>query len=150
MYRFVADKRDVQKDRKIRLSLENGLWACTHCNACLTSCPTQTQPLEAIVKLRQKVVEEKRDRSMGVRRVRQYASDIYHTGQVNKALLPLRVGTSSKTPAQLVLAWKKILQTEWFLLKHKYFVWPFPKKVHRIRFIRKLMTEGKQQLSKRE
>ncbi len=142
-FRFVADKREAEISEKTELALKNGLWSCTHCNACLNACPTQTKPLKAIVKLRKEVVEENADQSMGARRVHQYASDIYRYGQVNKTMLSFHVDFPKKSIKQFFSGWRKILATEWFLLKHGKFLPPFPKTVAGIRRARRLMSIGK-------
>ncbi len=139
-FRFASDKRDAERDRKVELALENGLWSCTHCNACLDACPTQTKPLKAIVRLRKKVVREQRDQSVGSRRARQYASDIYRYGQVNKVMLSYHVDHSKKSLRQYFKEWKKILGHEWFLFKRKKFLLPFPQKVKGLQIVRQLMT----------
>ena len=59
-YRFVGDPRDAEaKERLHDLAHDpHGIYDCTHCFSCVDACPKGVAPMDQIMRLRRKAVEE--------------------------------------------------------------------------------------------
>jgi len=59
-YRFVGDPRDAEtKERLHDLAHDpHGIYDCTHCFSCIDACPKGVAPMDQIMRLRRKAVEE--------------------------------------------------------------------------------------------
>lgn len=58
-YRFVGDPRDQADGDRLRALTEyGGVWDCTRCNMCVEVCPKGVAPMDRILALRRKAIEE--------------------------------------------------------------------------------------------
>ena len=93
-YRFVADPREGQAVRTLRLAAlqgPTGMWDCTRCNFCVEVCPKDVQPMEAIIRLRRAAIEAGYSETGGARHVVGFRDLIARFGRLNEALMPLKV-----------------------------------------------------------
>jgi succinate dehydrogenase / fumarate reductase iron-sulfur subunit len=76
-YRFVADPRDAADgDRLLALSRAEGIWDCTRCNICVEVCPKSVAPMEQILALRRKAVEQGHDEYLGARHTLEFEKTV--------------------------------------------------------------------------
>jgi succinate dehydrogenase / fumarate reductase, iron-sulfur subunit len=82
-YRFVADPRDAADgDRLLALSRAEGIWDCTRCNICVEVCPKGVAPLEQILALRRKAIEQGHDEYLGARHTLEFEKTLRETSWI--------------------------------------------------------------------
>ncbi len=82
-YRFVADPRDAADgDRLQALSDAEGIWDCTRCNICVEVCPKRVAPLEQILALRRKAIEQGYDEYLGARHTLEFEKTVRETSWI--------------------------------------------------------------------
>jgi succinate dehydrogenase / fumarate reductase, iron-sulfur subunit len=90
-YRFVGDPRDAEtKERLHDLAHDpHGIYDCTHCFSCVDACPKGVAPMDQIMRLRRKAVEEgvDDDPNNGYNHVTAFARMIEKKGTNDEALL---------------------------------------------------------------
>lgn len=89
VYRFVTDPRDKVGMGRVDKLTTFGLWSCTHCFFCVSQCPKDVRPLDAISALRALSVG-RGDASVGARHAKAVKDVIRSTGALNEALLYLK------------------------------------------------------------
>ena len=93
-YRFMADPREPDSAKRLRLSVldgENGMWDCTRCNLCVEVCPKDVKPMEAIIRLRRAALESGMTSSGGARHITGFAKIVEHEGRLNESRMPLKI-----------------------------------------------------------
>ena len=76
-YRFVGDPRDAANaERLMALSRLEGLWDCTRCNICVEVCPKGVAPMEQILALRRKAIEQGYDEYLGARHTLEFEKTV--------------------------------------------------------------------------
>jgi succinate dehydrogenase / fumarate reductase iron-sulfur subunit len=79
-YRFVGDPRDsADADRLLALSRAEGIWDCTRCNICVEVCPKGVAPLEQILALRRKAIDQGYDEYLGARHTLEFEKTVRET-----------------------------------------------------------------------
>jgi succinate dehydrogenase / fumarate reductase iron-sulfur subunit len=69
-YRFVEDPRDASDGDRLKvLSEYGGVWDCTRCNYCVEVCPKGVAPMDRILALRRKAIEDGLVDTLGARHV---------------------------------------------------------------------------------
>ena len=82
-YRFVADPRDgAAADRLRALTAAEGIWDCTRCNICVEVCPKGVAPLEQILALRRKAIEQGYDQDLGARHTLEFEKTVRETSWI--------------------------------------------------------------------
>jgi len=82
-YRFVADPRDgADADRLEVLSGAEGIWDCTRCNICMEVCPKGVAPMEQILALRRKAIEQGYDQVLGARHTLEFEKTVRETSWI--------------------------------------------------------------------
>lgn len=90
-FRFVSDPREGHKvDRLKELSEVNGIWDCTRCGMCVDACPKGVAPMEAIVKLRTRALNNGVTNNAGARHALAFKGDIRRWGLLNEPLLLIK------------------------------------------------------------
>ena len=73
-YRFVADPRDAQKKQRLEtLNQPGGMWDCTRCMECIQVCPKGVGPMDRIMSLRAKGMDEHVPSTCGSRHAEAYS-----------------------------------------------------------------------------
>jgi len=76
-YRFVGDPRDAaDAERLLALSRQEGIWDCTRCNVCLEVCPKGVAPMEQILALRRKALEQGYEEYLGARHTLEFEKTV--------------------------------------------------------------------------
>nr|CRH07193.1 Succinate dehydrogenase subunit B [Candidatus Magnetococcus massalia] len=87
-FRFVSDPREGHKsDRLKTLSKDHGMWSCSRCTMCVAVCPKDVKPMEAIVKLRTRAMDQGETNSPGAKHAQAFHGDIVKNGNLNEAFL---------------------------------------------------------------
>jgi succinate dehydrogenase / fumarate reductase, iron-sulfur subunit len=90
-YRFVGDPRDAEtKERLHDLAHDpHGIYDCTHCFSCIDACPKGVAPMDQIMRLRRKAIEEgvDDDPNNGYNHVTAFVRMIEKKGTNDEALL---------------------------------------------------------------
>jgi succinate dehydrogenase / fumarate reductase iron-sulfur subunit len=90
-YRFVGDPRDGEtKERLHDLAHDpHGIYDCTHCFSCIDACPKGVAPMDQIMRLRRKALEEgiEEDPNNGANHVNAFVKMIEKKGTNDEALL---------------------------------------------------------------
>jgi succinate dehydrogenase / fumarate reductase iron-sulfur subunit len=99
-YRFVGDRRDAAAGERLRdLAVDpHGMYACTHCFACVEACPKGVQPMNQIMRLRRISGNDHHivDRNNGDRHERAFVTLVKGYGLLHEAeLLPRSYGGDS-------------------------------------------------------
>ncbi len=82
-YRFVADPRDgADADRLEVLTAAEGIWDCTRCNICVEVCPKGVAPMEQILALRRKAIEQGYDQVLGARHTLEFEKTVRETSWI--------------------------------------------------------------------
>jgi succinate dehydrogenase / fumarate reductase iron-sulfur subunit len=91
-FRFVSDPREGNKTHRLKaLSEKNGIWDCTRCGMCLDACPKGVDPMEAIVKLRTRAIQNPNvPANAGERHARVFKKDIATWGILNEPFMLLK------------------------------------------------------------
>ena len=90
-YRFIADPRDgSQLERLQNLEKDGGIWDCTRCMQCVEVCPKDVDPMERIMSIRSKSMENKIDNNYGARHAKSFSDLIKSNGILNEVLLLLK------------------------------------------------------------
>jgi succinate dehydrogenase / fumarate reductase iron-sulfur subunit len=96
-YRFVADTRDVEDDKRLRMyNAYGGMWDCTRCGECVTACPKGVAPMERIMALREKAMEAKiptgsyDGAAYGYRHSQVFEDIISHSGRLDETKLVIK------------------------------------------------------------
>jgi succinate dehydrogenase / fumarate reductase iron-sulfur subunit len=105
-YRFVGDPRDAATEERLRDLAEDphGLYDCTHCFSCVEVCPKDVAPMDQIMRLRRKAVDdyEIKDRNNGYGHEKAFVTIVEKWGTLHEAqLLPRSYGEGSMVKAQL-------------------------------------------------
>lgn len=89
--RYVTDSRDGRAiERARRLVHEEGLYWCTRCNYCSTTCPKQVRPAESFFSVKAAAHKPGVPKDPGARRSQGVYDDVWKIGRVNEATLALR------------------------------------------------------------
>ncbi|MGQ9573082.1 MAG: succinate dehydrogenase/fumarate reductase iron-sulfur subunit [Dehalococcoidia bacterium] len=76
-YRFVGDPRDAaDAERLLALSRQEGIWDCTRCNMCVEVCPKTVAPMERILALRRKAIEQGYEEYLGARHTLEFEKTV--------------------------------------------------------------------------
>jgi succinate dehydrogenase / fumarate reductase iron-sulfur subunit len=76
-YRFVGDPRDdADAERLLALSRLEGIWDCTRCNFCLEVCPKSVAPMDQILALRRKAIEQGHEEYLGARHTLEFEKTV--------------------------------------------------------------------------
>ena len=90
-YRFVGDPRDAEtKERLHDLAHDpHGIYDCTHCFSCIDACPKGVAPMDQIMRLRRRAIEEgvEGDPNNGANHVHAFTKMIEKKGTNDEALL---------------------------------------------------------------
>jgi succinate dehydrogenase / fumarate reductase iron-sulfur subunit len=90
-FRFVADPREGKKTERLKeLTKKDGIWDCTRCGMCIDACPKGVAPMEAIVKLRTRALQENVRNNAGARHAKSFKNDIETFGVLNEPLMLAR------------------------------------------------------------
>ena len=90
-YRFIADPRDGSQFERLQdLEKDGGIWDCTRCMQCVEVCPKDVDPMERIMAIRSKSIENKIDKNYGARHAKSFTDLIKSNGILNEVLLILR------------------------------------------------------------
>src|SRR2546421_257613 len=105
-YRFVGDARDAPaEDRLLDLAEDpHGIYACTHCFACVEVCPKDVAPMNQIMRLRRKATSDYgiKDQNNGYGHEKAFSDLIEKYGLLSEAqLLPKSYGDGSLIRAQV-------------------------------------------------
>ena len=86
--RFVGDPRDAANIGRLKnLTVDGGIWDCTHCFECVQVCPKGVDPMEQILELRRKAVEAGYTKHNGVRHSDSFAKSVKHSGWLDETKL---------------------------------------------------------------
>jgi succinate dehydrogenase / fumarate reductase iron-sulfur subunit len=90
-YRFVGDPRDAEtRERLHDLAHDpHGIYDCTHCFSCIDACPKGVAPMDQIMRLRRRAIEEgiEDDPNNGANHVHAFTKMIEKKGTNDEALL---------------------------------------------------------------
>jgi succinate dehydrogenase / fumarate reductase, iron-sulfur subunit len=90
-YRFVGDPRDAETVERLHDLAHDphGIYDCTHCFSCVDACPKGVAPMDQIMRLRRKAIEEevKDDPNNGYNHVTAFVRMIEKKGTNDEALL---------------------------------------------------------------
>jgi succinate dehydrogenase / fumarate reductase iron-sulfur subunit len=90
-YRFVGDPRDAEtRERLHDLAHDpHGIYDCTHCFSCIDACPKGVAPMDQIMRLRRRAIEEEivDDPNNGANHVNAFVKMIERKGTNDEALL---------------------------------------------------------------
>ncbi len=105
-YRFVGDPRDAETETRLRDLAEDpdGIYACTHCFACVEVCPKDVAPMDQIMRLRRRATGdfEIKDRNSGYGHEKAFVDIIERYGTLHESqLLPRSYGQGSLIRSQL-------------------------------------------------
>jgi succinate dehydrogenase / fumarate reductase iron-sulfur subunit len=105
-YRFVGDPRDAHhEDRLLDLAEdENGIYACTHCFACVEVCPKDVAPMNQIMRLRRRATSDFKikDGNNGYGHEKAFVGLIEKYGTLHESqLLPRSYGQGSLIRSQV-------------------------------------------------
>ena len=90
-YRFVADPRDTTTTLRLEtLNQPSGMWDCTRCMECIQVCPKGVGPMDRIMALRSKGLEQKVPSTCGSRHAEVFTDIIKHKGILDEPMLALR------------------------------------------------------------
>ncbi len=90
-YRFVADPRDTMRTKRLEaLNQPGGMWDCTRCMECIQVCPKGVGPMDRIMTLRSKGLEDKVPSTCGSRHAEVFTDIIKHKGILDEPMLALR------------------------------------------------------------
>ena len=104
-YRFVADPRDGEdKSRLGMLSQYSGVWDCTRCYECVEVCPKDVAPMDRIMALRDRAMEQGYDDNYGARHTEAFAQSVSHSGWLNELMLPIKTLGMFNLPAMMNMA----------------------------------------------
>jgi succinate dehydrogenase / fumarate reductase iron-sulfur subunit len=104
-YRFVGDPRDGQTEERLRDLAEDphGIYDCTHCFACVEVCPKGVAPMDQIMRLRRRAVDdfEIKDQNNGYGHEQAFVKLIEKYGTNHEAqLVPRSYGQGSLVRGQ--------------------------------------------------
>jgi succinate dehydrogenase / fumarate reductase iron-sulfur subunit len=103
-YRFVADPRDAQDQRRLgALSEPSGMWDCTRCFECVQVCPKGVAPMDRIMALRDRAMEAGYRQSYGARHSQAFQELVEHSGRLDELRLPLKTFGLTNVPKLLEL-----------------------------------------------
>lgn len=130
-FRFVSDPREGRKsDRLTRLTEPHGMWSCARCTLCVEVCPKDVAPMEAIVKLRTRGLEQGLRDGAAQRHALAFHEDIQASGDLNEFTLMMRTvgifGTLAELGSALHLVRKGKVPS------------PFPHKVEAVEELKKI------------
>jgi len=93
-YRFVADPRESENEKNVRLDQligPAGIWDCVRCNFCVEVCPKDVKPMEAIVRLRREAIKSGKGDSPGGRHITAFVEIVRKEGRLNEAQQPIKM-----------------------------------------------------------
>ncbi|MDA0988948.1 MAG: succinate dehydrogenase iron-sulfur subunit [Chloroflexi bacterium] len=109
-YRFVADTRDVEDDKRLRMYNEyGGMWDCTRCGECTEVCPKGVAPMERIMALREKAIETRTPAgsydgaTYGYRHSVVFEDIVAHSGRLDETKLVVKTVGMFNLPKLLAL-----------------------------------------------
>src|SRR3989338_3279010 len=90
-YRLIADPRDTKtKERLAQLDTQHGVWDCTHCFYCNEVCPVGVDPMDQVLKIRKKAIEQGSTKTRGARHHLAFVNIIKKTGVLDENKLPIK------------------------------------------------------------
>ena len=90
-YRVVADPRHAKTTEWLTdLSGEGGIWDCTRCLECVEVCPKGVAPMDQIIKLREKAIDEGLTDNVGAKHVLHFTESVVHSGVLDERELPIK------------------------------------------------------------
>lgn len=107
-WRFVGDPREGEAVRRLKaLSVEHGIWECTHCYLCNERCPKGVDPRDAIAKLGAEAIAAGIARNRGARHARWFVTSARTTGWLRESELVVKtlglIASFGKIPLALRL-----------------------------------------------
>ena len=104
-WRFTEDPRDAADHHRLALvSAPGGIWDCTHCFACVEVCPKDVKPMERILELRRRAMDEGFTDNNGSRHSQAFADTIAESGWLDET----RVLTRSLHGLSELLEWTPV------------------------------------------
>ncbi len=86
--RFAGDPRDgIQAERLQTLGQPGGIWDCTHCFECVQVCPKGVAPMDQILELRHKAVENGFVNNNGARHAESLSNSVKRSGWLDEKRL---------------------------------------------------------------
>ena len=86
--RFAGDPRDgIQTERLQKLGQPGGIWDCTHCFECVQVCPKGVAPMDQILELRHKAVQQGFVNNNGARHAQSLANSVKRSGWLDEKRL---------------------------------------------------------------
>ncbi len=90
-FRMNNDTRDTLACERLRkVTIDNGLWDCTHCYKCAEHCTKKIPIMEGIHRLREEAFARGMTHTEGARHARAFFDDIRTIGRLKEITLPLR------------------------------------------------------------
>ena len=106
-YRMNKDTRDKAAEERTKILVkDNGAWDCTHCYKCVEHCTMNIPIMTAIMGVRKEALDRGMVKSEGARHALAFNDDIYSTGRLREATLPIRTLGLKKTIAMAPFALK--------------------------------------------
>lgn len=105
-YRSAADSRGKDAMVHIKPSVDNGLWACVHCQECVNRCPKGISCFDDIVNLRIAAIEKGLDDGYGPDHAKAFHTDLIKgSGRLNEVKLSLRSDGFFGSVGKADIAW---------------------------------------------
>jgi succinate dehydrogenase / fumarate reductase iron-sulfur subunit len=91
-WRFTEDPRDGHGQERLSFlaGTPGGIWDCTHCFACVEVCPKDVKPMERIVELRRRAMQEGFTDSNGARHSQAFRDTIAASGWLDETRVAVR------------------------------------------------------------
>ena len=91
-WRFTEDPRDGRARERLSFlaGTPGGIWDCTHCFACVEVCPKDVKPMERIVELRRRAMEQGFTDSNGARHSQAFRDTIAASGWLDETQVAVR------------------------------------------------------------
>lgn len=132
-YRILRDSRHCKKEKQLQAVMAKGLWKCMHCQECVSACPQEISPAQAIAFMRAASIK-KNKHNVGARHALAFYHDIKRAGRLDETLLAPKTEGFFKAALRLPTALK-------LLRRGKLKILLLPKKIAQIHQVRKILSE---------